>query len=87
MKGVLDLQIFLKEVAYQKKNPQLTTQEKNKYSTDNSDDGGDHNPPKGSLERPHKLPVTSKRKRKTNQQGVNEVHLKMKFLLKTWTWM
>jgi hypothetical protein len=25
------------------------------------------------LERPHKLPVTSKRKRKTNQQGVNEV--------------
>jgi len=29
---------------------------------DNYEDGDDENPPKGSLERPHKIPVTSKRK-------------------------
>jgi hypothetical protein len=31
------------------------------------------NPPKGSLERPHKIPVTSKRKIQTNQEGASEV--------------
>jgi hypothetical protein len=39
---------------------------------DNYEDGGDQNPPKGSIERPHKIPVTSKRKRKINKEGTNE---------------
>jgi hypothetical protein len=56
-----------------KQNPQHTTQEQRKSSTNNSGDGGDHNPPKGSLERPHKPPVTRKRKGQTNQQGINKV--------------
>jgi hypothetical protein len=47
----------------QKHRTQLTTQEQNKYSMDNYNDGGDNNPPKGSLERPHKILVTSKIKR------------------------
>jgi hypothetical protein len=33
-----------------KPNSQSATQEQNKSSVDNSDDGGDQNPPKGSLE-------------------------------------
>jgi hypothetical protein len=55
-----------------KQKSQSTAQEQRKSSIDNSDDGGDQNPPKGSLERPHKLPVTSKRKRQTNKEGGNE---------------
>jgi hypothetical protein len=38
-----------------KPNSQSTSQEQKKSSMDNFDDGGDHEPPKGSLERPHKL--------------------------------
>jgi len=41
-------------------------------SADNSNDGGEHNHPKGNIERPHKLPVTSKRKRGTNKEGESE---------------
>jgi hypothetical protein len=55
-----------------KQKSQPITQEQNKSAIDNSNDGGDQNPPKGSLERPHKLPVTSKRKIQTNQEGGNE---------------
>jgi hypothetical protein len=39
---------------------------------DNSDDGGEQNPPKGNLEKPHKLPISSKRKRGTNKEGESE---------------
>jgi hypothetical protein len=39
---------------------------------DNSNDGGEKNPPKGNLERPHKLPVTRKRKRGINNEGESE---------------
>jgi len=39
---------------------------------DNFDDGGEKNPPKGNLENPHKLPITSKRKRGTNKEAENE---------------
>jgi len=56
-----------------KPNSQLAAQEQNNSSIDNFDDGGDHNPLKGSLERHHKLTVTSKRKRKINKEGTNEV--------------
>jgi hypothetical protein len=38
----------------------------------NSNDGGDHNPPKGSFERHHKLLVTSKIKIQTSREGGNE---------------
>jgi hypothetical protein len=39
----------------------------------NFDDGGDDNPPKGSIERPHKLTLTNKIKIQTNQERTNEV--------------
>jgi hypothetical protein len=35
--------------------------QQNKFSTNNSDDGGEKNPPQGKLENPHKLKVKSKR--------------------------
>ena len=38
----------------------------------NSNDGGDHNPPKGSFERYHKLLVTSKIKIQISREGGNE---------------
>jgi hypothetical protein len=47
----------------------------------NSDDEGDHNPPKESLEILHKLLVISKIKRKINQEGKNEVELEYKITL------
>jgi hypothetical protein len=59
-----------------KQRTQSTTQEKNKSSIHNSDDEGDHNPPRGSIEKPHKIPITRKRKRKTNREGTNEVEPK-----------
>jgi hypothetical protein len=55
-----------------KQKSQSAIQEQRKYSIDNSDDGGEQNPPKGNLERPHKLPVTRKRKRGTNKEGGSE---------------
>jgi hypothetical protein len=72
MKGVHDLQIFHKKLAHQSIEPNLQL-EKNKSSIDNSNDEGDHNPPKGSLEKTHKLPINNKRKRKINQEVTNEV--------------
>jgi len=42
------------------------------WTMDNYEDKGDQNPLEGSIERPHKIPVTSKRKRKINQEGTNE---------------
>jgi hypothetical protein len=52
--------------------PQNSVQEQRKSSMDNSDDGGEQNPPKGNLENPHKLPIASKRKRGTNKEGESE---------------
>jgi len=59
-----------------KQRTQSTTQEQKKSSIEKSDDEGDHNPPRGSIEKPYKLPITSKRKRKTIQEGTNEVEPK-----------
>lgn len=44
-------------------------QEQRKSSLDNYEDGGDQNPPKGILERPHKVPVTSKGNIQTSKGG------------------
>jgi hypothetical protein len=39
---------------------------------DNYDDGGEKNHPKGNLENPHKLPISSKREIGTNKDGESE---------------
>ena len=52
--------------------PHTLVQEQRKSSMDNSDDEGEKNPPKGNLEKPHKLPISSKRKRGTNKEGESE---------------
>jgi hypothetical protein len=52
--------------------PWNLVQEQRKSSMDNSDDGGEQNPPKGNLEKPHKLAISSKRKRGTNKEGESE---------------
>jgi len=36
---------------------------------DNFDDGGEKNPPKGSLKKQHKIPTSSKRKFRKNKEG------------------
>jgi hypothetical protein len=55
-------------------------QEKQNSLIENSGDGDDPNHPKKSVERPHKLPI-NKRKRKNNQQEVEEVIPDEEFLL------
>jgi hypothetical protein len=60
------------KIGLPKQKSQSEAQEQRKYSMGNSDDGGDENTPKGSLERPHKLSVTSERKRQTHREGGNE---------------
>jgi hypothetical protein len=69
---VHNLLIFLKKRNLPKGRPQTAVQEKRESSMDNSNDEREQNPPKGNLERPHKLPVTSKRKRGTNKKGETE---------------
>jgi hypothetical protein len=41
--------------------------------TNNSNDGGEKNPPQGKLENPHKLKI--KRKRNNSQQEEEEQHI------------
>jgi hypothetical protein len=48
-------------------------QEKQKSLIENSSDRDDPHHPKSNIEKPHKLPITIKRKRKNNQQEVEEV--------------
>jgi hypothetical protein len=55
-----------------KQKSQCVVQEKRKYSIYYSDDGGERKNPKGDLERPQKILVTSKRKRGTNKEGESE---------------
>jgi hypothetical protein len=43
--------------------PQNSIQEHRKSSIDNSNDGGEQNPPEGNLEKSHTLPTASKRER------------------------
>jgi hypothetical protein len=69
MKKVLNLP-FLTKNGLPKKNFQSKTSQQKKYSTNNSGDGGDRNPPQGKLEKPHKLQV--KRKRTNSQQEVEQ---------------
>jgi hypothetical protein len=54
---------------------------------ENSGDGDDPHHPKNNIEKPHKLPITSKRKRHNNQQEVEEVIPDEDLFLKTWSWM
>jgi hypothetical protein len=56
-----------------KQSTQHIDEEKKKTPVDNFDDEGDHNPLRGSLEKPHKIPITSKINGKKNQEGINEV--------------
>jgi len=73
MKGVLGLLMFHRKMTYQNKDlSQQHLKKGNKYSLDNYDDGGDHKPPNGSLQRPHKISMTSKRKRQKSREGGNE---------------
>jgi hypothetical protein len=72
MREVHSLLIFLKKRNLPKGRLQTAFQEKRESSMDNSNDGGEQNPPKGNLERSHKLRVTSKRKRGTNKKGETE---------------
>jgi len=48
---------------------------------DNSDDGGEQNPPKGNIEIPQKVSVTSKRKRGINKEGESEDVLEEEIVL------
>jgi hypothetical protein len=73
MKGVQSLRVLPKKVAHPRQNPQNVTQEKQKSLVENSGDGDDPHHPKKDIEKPHKLPITSKRKRQNNQQEVEEV--------------
>ena len=53
-----------------KRNPQLVTQEQNKNLAKTFGGGDDNNPPKRNLKSPHKLTITSERKRQTNQHAL-----------------
>jgi hypothetical protein len=56
----------------QNQSSQATKREQKKSPINDFDDESDKNPPKGYLERPHKLLVT-KRKRQTNQQELEDI--------------
>jgi hypothetical protein len=59
-------------VAHPDKIPKLLLRKK-KSLVENLGDGDDPQHPKKDIEKPHKFPITNKRKRQNNQQEMEEV--------------